>query len=207
MFFFFASSDSKVLEPNGSSTDRNFLISETQPWNLVPLHPLTGVTRRDPFEACLPPHVRHRTKKQRPFELHSKIPCFKNIAPPLLPTSIQPLYTMRNTLIFAGSSCPILTNKICENLGMPPAEAELSQFSNVSSQSAALPRCREPITLHRAARQPLSTMPACHADDPFFVLFRARRASRSSTVSAKRMSSSSSRVAPPSTTRSWNCLS
>ncbi|KAF3767476.1 hypothetical protein M406DRAFT_40577 [Cryphonectria parasitica EP155] len=37
---------------------------------------------------------------------------------------------MRNTLIFGGSSCPALTSKICENLGMPPAEAELSQFSN-----------------------------------------------------------------------------
>ncbi|KAJ4421805.1 ribose-phosphate pyrophosphokinase 1 [Gnomoniopsis sp. IMI 355080] len=37
---------------------------------------------------------------------------------------------MRNTLIFSGSSCEALTNKICGNLGMPPAEAELSQFSN-----------------------------------------------------------------------------
>ncbi|ORY65503.1 phosphoribosyltransferase-like protein [Pseudomassariella vexata] len=38
---------------------------------------------------------------------------------------------MRNTLIFSGTSCPALTGKICENLGMAPAEAELSQFSNV----------------------------------------------------------------------------
>jgi hypothetical protein len=39
---------------------------------------------------------------------------------------------MRNTLIFPGNSCPGLTAKICENLGMLPAEAELTQFSNVS---------------------------------------------------------------------------
>ncbi|KAJ3528571.1 hypothetical protein NM208_g10140 [Fusarium decemcellulare] len=40
---------------------------------------------------------------------------------------------MRNTLIFAGNSCPVLTGQICENLGMHPANAELTQFSNVSS--------------------------------------------------------------------------
>lgn len=40
---------------------------------------------------------------------------------------------MRNTLIFAGNSCPALTGQICENLGMQPADAELTQFSNVSS--------------------------------------------------------------------------
>jgi ribose-phosphate pyrophosphokinase len=39
---------------------------------------------------------------------------------------------MRNTLIFAGNSCPVLTGQICENLGMHPASAELTQFSNVS---------------------------------------------------------------------------
>lgn len=39
---------------------------------------------------------------------------------------------MRNTLIFAGNSCPALTGQICENLGMIPADAELTQFSNVS---------------------------------------------------------------------------
>ncbi len=38
---------------------------------------------------------------------------------------------MRNTLIFTGTSCPALTSKICENLGMEPASADLSQFSNV----------------------------------------------------------------------------
>ncbi|PSS02249.1 phosphoribosyltransferase-like protein [Coniella lustricola] len=37
---------------------------------------------------------------------------------------------MRNTLVFGGSSCPALTHKICENLGIAPAEAELTQFSN-----------------------------------------------------------------------------
>lgn len=40
---------------------------------------------------------------------------------------------MRNTLIFAGNSCPALTGQICENLGMSTAAAELTQFSNVSS--------------------------------------------------------------------------
>jgi hypothetical protein len=39
---------------------------------------------------------------------------------------------MRNTLIFAGSSCPALTTQICSNLGMAPAAVELSQFANVS---------------------------------------------------------------------------
>lgn len=39
---------------------------------------------------------------------------------------------MRNTLIFAGNSCPALTGQICENLGMTTADAELTQFSNVS---------------------------------------------------------------------------
>ncbi|KAH8779154.1 phosphoribosyltransferase-like protein [Hyaloscypha sp. PMI_1271] len=37
---------------------------------------------------------------------------------------------MRNTLIFAGSSCPALTGQICSNLGMAPAAVELSQFAN-----------------------------------------------------------------------------
>ncbi|KAK7748892.1 ribose-phosphate pyrophosphokinase 1 [Cytospora paraplurivora] len=50
---------------------------------------------------------------------------------------------MRNTLIFAGSSCPVLTNKICENLGMPPAEAELSQFSNGETSVKILNSVRE----------------------------------------------------------------
>lgn len=42
------------------------------------------------------------------------------------------LTAMRNTLIFAGNSCPVLTGQICENLGMQPANAELTQFANVS---------------------------------------------------------------------------
>ncbi|KAJ0113969.1 hypothetical protein J7T55_010213 [Diaporthe amygdali] len=50
---------------------------------------------------------------------------------------------MRNTLIFAGSSCPVLTNKICESLGMPPAEAELSQFSNGETSVKILNSVRE----------------------------------------------------------------
>jgi hypothetical protein len=43
------------------------------------------------------------------------------------------IFTMRNTLIFAGSSCPALTSQICSNLGMAPAAVELSQFANVGS--------------------------------------------------------------------------
>jgi phosphoribosylpyrophosphate synthetase len=39
---------------------------------------------------------------------------------------------MRNTLIFAGSSCPKLTGQICSNLGMAPAPVELTQFANVN---------------------------------------------------------------------------
>jgi hypothetical protein len=46
---------------------------------------------------------------------------------------------MRNTLIFAGNSCPVLTGQICENLGMQPASAELTQFSNVSFPSPLSP--------------------------------------------------------------------
>ena len=45
---------------------------------------------------------------------------------------------MRNTLIFAGTSCPALTSRICENLGMAAADAELTQFSNVRLQSFSL---------------------------------------------------------------------
>lgn len=40
---------------------------------------------------------------------------------------------MRNTQIFAGTSCPALTLQICENLGMAPGDTELGQFSNVCS--------------------------------------------------------------------------
>jgi len=57
---------------------------------------------------------------------------------------------MRNTLIFAGTSCPALTSKICENLGMAPADAELTQFSNVRfpfSFLQPLLRGRSPETL------------------------------------------------------------
>ncbi len=44
-------------------------------------------------------------------------------------------FAMRNTLIFAGSSCPALTGQICSNLGMVPAAVELSQFANVASEA------------------------------------------------------------------------
>ncbi|KAK0643534.1 phosphoribosyltransferase-like protein [Cercophora newfieldiana] len=50
---------------------------------------------------------------------------------------------MRGTLIFAGSSCPALTGKICENLGMAPADAELTQFSNGETSVRILTSVRE----------------------------------------------------------------
>ncbi|KAK0714990.1 phosphoribosyltransferase-like protein [Lasiosphaeris hirsuta] len=50
---------------------------------------------------------------------------------------------MRGTLIFAGSSCPTLTGKICENLGMAPADAELTQFSNGETSVRILTSVRE----------------------------------------------------------------
>ncbi|TQS32225.1 hypothetical protein Golomagni_07466, partial [Golovinomyces magnicellulatus] len=50
---------------------------------------------------------------------------------------------MRNTLIFAGNSCPVLTSQICENLGMTPADAELTQFSNGETSVRMLTSVRE----------------------------------------------------------------
>ncbi|KAH7322963.1 phosphoribosyltransferase-like protein [Stachybotrys elegans] len=50
---------------------------------------------------------------------------------------------MRNTLIFAGTSCPVLTGQICENLGMTPANAELTQFSNGETSVRILTSVRE----------------------------------------------------------------
>ncbi|KAJ4142225.1 ribose-phosphate pyrophosphokinase 1 [Fusarium oxysporum] len=50
---------------------------------------------------------------------------------------------MRNTLIFAGNSCPVLTGQICENLGMHPASAELTQFSNGETSVRILTSVRE----------------------------------------------------------------
>ncbi|KAH7163617.1 phosphoribosyltransferase-like protein [Dactylonectria estremocensis] len=50
---------------------------------------------------------------------------------------------MRNTLIFAGNSCPVLTGQICENLGMTPANAELTQFSNGETSVRILTSVRE----------------------------------------------------------------
>jgi hypothetical protein len=54
---------------------------------------------------------------------------------PKLHTKTFSAHTMRNTLIFAGSSCPALTDQICEKLGMAAADAELGQFSNVRTLS------------------------------------------------------------------------
>ncbi|KAF4635979.1 hypothetical protein G7Y89_g2109 [Cudoniella acicularis] len=50
---------------------------------------------------------------------------------------------MRNTLIFAGSSCPTLTSQICSNLGMAPAAVELSQFANGETSVKILTSIRE----------------------------------------------------------------
>ncbi|KAK4666935.1 ribose-phosphate pyrophosphokinase 1 [Podospora pseudopauciseta] len=50
---------------------------------------------------------------------------------------------MRGTLIFSGTSCPSLTKQICENLGMAPAEAELTQFSNGETSVRILTSVRE----------------------------------------------------------------
>ncbi|KAI8631951.1 phosphoribosyl pyrophosphokinase [Xylariaceae sp. FL1651] len=50
---------------------------------------------------------------------------------------------MRGTLVFSGTSCPALTGKICENLGMTPAEADLSQFSNGETSVRILTSVRD----------------------------------------------------------------
>ncbi|KAI0964862.1 phosphoribosyltransferase-like protein [Xylaria arbuscula] len=50
---------------------------------------------------------------------------------------------MRGTLVFAGTSCPALTGKICENLGMTPAAADLSQFSNGETSVRILTSVRD----------------------------------------------------------------
>jgi len=50
---------------------------------------------------------------------------------------------MRGICVFAGSSCPVLTAKICENLGMAPADAELGQFSNGETSVRILTSVRE----------------------------------------------------------------
>ncbi|KAI0396010.1 phosphoribosyltransferase-like protein [Xylariaceae sp. FL0594] len=50
---------------------------------------------------------------------------------------------MRGTLVFSGTSCPTLTGKICENLGMTPAEADLSQFSNGETSVRILTSVRD----------------------------------------------------------------
>jgi hypothetical protein len=52
--------------------------------------------------------------------------------------SLQTISAMRNTLIFAGSSIPELTAKICTNLGMDPAGVELSQFANVGFETPSV---------------------------------------------------------------------
>ncbi|KKA28288.1 hypothetical protein TD95_003018 [Thielaviopsis punctulata] len=50
---------------------------------------------------------------------------------------------MRNTLIFAGSSCPDLAHEICNHLGMPPAKADLGQFANGETSVRILTSVRE----------------------------------------------------------------
>ncbi|KAI0198058.1 phosphoribosyltransferase-like protein [Astrocystis sublimbata] len=59
----------------------------------------------------------------------------------LLPPSPSP--KMRGTLVFSGTSCPSLTGKICGNLGMTPAEADLSQFSNGETSVRILTSVRD----------------------------------------------------------------
>ncbi|RWA04829.1 hypothetical protein EKO27_g10277 [Xylaria grammica] len=50
---------------------------------------------------------------------------------------------MRGTLVFSGTSCPALTGKVCENLGMTPAAADLSQFSNGETSVRILTSVRD----------------------------------------------------------------
>ncbi|EJT74964.1 ribose-phosphate pyrophosphokinase 1 [Gaeumannomyces tritici R3-111a-1] len=50
---------------------------------------------------------------------------------------------MRNTLIFSGTSCPDLSRRICESLGMAPASAELTQFSNGETSVRILTSTRD----------------------------------------------------------------
>ncbi|CAK7226593.1 ribose-phosphate pyrophosphokinase 1 [Sporothrix curviconia] len=50
---------------------------------------------------------------------------------------------MRNTQIFAGSSCTALATQICENLGMAPGNTELGQFSNGETSVRILTSVRE----------------------------------------------------------------
>lgn len=50
---------------------------------------------------------------------------------------------MRNTQIFGGTSCPALTNQICENLGMAPGDSELGQFANGETSVRILNSVRE----------------------------------------------------------------
>ncbi|CAK7229774.1 ribose-phosphate pyrophosphokinase 1 [Sporothrix bragantina] len=50
---------------------------------------------------------------------------------------------MRNTQIFAGSSCTALATQICENLGMAPGDTELGQFSNGETSVRILTSVRE----------------------------------------------------------------
>ncbi|APA15919.1 hypothetical protein SS1G_09190 [Sclerotinia sclerotiorum 1980 UF-70] len=50
---------------------------------------------------------------------------------------------MRNTLIFAGSSCPKLTDQICTNLGMAAAPVELTQFANGETSVKIMTSIRE----------------------------------------------------------------
>lgn len=50
---------------------------------------------------------------------------------------------MSNVLIFAGSSCPALTNSICTRMGTSPAPVELSQFANGEISVKILTSIRE----------------------------------------------------------------
>lgn len=90
-----------------------------------------------------PTTLQNRERKKKPNAFPSTT---KPHHPPSLaaePIHIVSSAVMRGTLIFSGSSCPALTGKICENLGMAPADAELTQFSNGETSVRILTSVRE----------------------------------------------------------------
>jgi len=94
---------------------------------------------------CDPPS-NHPTKSGAEKKTRRLPPTTNLITLPTLsaePIHIASSAIMRGTLIFSGSSCPALTGKICENLGMAPADAELTQFSNGETSVRILTSVRE----------------------------------------------------------------
>ena len=115
----------------------------------------THQTTRSDLFPCAPPQFQVRSTKSPPLPPlpttspavlgngNKKSQAFspKKILPPT--TIFSQVAAMRGTLIFAGSSCPALTGKICANLGMAPADAELTQFSNGETSVRILTSVRE----------------------------------------------------------------